>query len=179
MIYTKEHNTVAAREGEYGTRAYDRDAMYCETMLVSIEREMPDATAFTRDDIMNFPAFAHVATITRYNYAGRAIRYGLQANKVLEVGRGLYILAGTKRRYQQSVHTNDEYDATVTRIAYDHHRMYPDVPFGVADLLTEWTTDHHLSTSSKRSLLREGLRRLAGKKVVMLEAWNTYVYTGK
>lgn len=175
----REHNQVGAREGEYGARAYDRDALYCDAMLVAIEREMPDVTAFTRDDLMYLPTFSHVATITRYNYVSRAVRYALAAKKILEVGRGLYIMAGTKRRYQQSVHTTDEYDETVTRIARDYHRQHPDVPFGVGDLLHEWTTDHHLSTSSKRSLLREGLRRLAVKRVVMLESWNTYTYRGK
>lgn len=178
-IQMKEHNSVAASEGEYGARAYNRDAMYCDAMLLDVEREMPDVTSFTRDDLMYLPTFSHVATITRYNYVSRAIRYGLAAKKVMEVGRGQYILAGTKRRYQQSVHTHEEYDETITRIARDHHRQHPDVPFGVGDLLTEWTTDHHLSTSTKRSLLREGLRRLAARKVVMLETWNAYTYRGK
>jgi hypothetical protein len=178
--FPKEHNMmVAAREGEYGAKAYDRIAIYADAMLAAIVRELPDVTAFTRDDLMYLTTFGHVATITRYNYVSRAIRYALAAKKVLEVGRGLYILAGTKRKYQQSVHTTDEYDDTIAILARDYQIDNPDHAFGVADLLPMWVNDQHLSTSTKRTLLREGLRRLEANDIVQSEGFMLFVYTGK
>lgn len=149
-----------------------KDAIYCAAMLDDIERELADVASFTRDDLMYLPTFQHVATITRYYYVGMALRYALDTRKILEVARWTYILAGRKKQYTSTMKTHDEFDSTVMRMV---RAVPPGVYINVPRLLGMWTSDQYLSTSSKRTVLREVLKQLVRREVIEEASFGQYI----
>jgi hypothetical protein len=152
-----------AKSDAYGVRLYERTAIYTEALFRDLAREMPDVTSFTRDDLMHLSTFSHVALVTRYMYVRQCVNYALDNNKILSVDRGTFIMVGTKRRYKETLNTTDEYDATILQMV---NHLDEDEEFRVPTLLGMWDSDPHLSESSKRSLLREALKRLERRGLI-------------
>ena len=153
---------------EFGSTPYNKDALYSEAMIRAIDVELPDVAYFTREDLLHLECFAHLATITRYNYVCRAVRYAIDKKWMLSISQTGLILTGRKRAYQQAVTVWEEYIGTVNRL----------LPYGttftVVSVLSRWKSDEHLTENSKRMILRNVMRRLTTEHLIEQVSFNVY-----
>lgn len=161
---------MAVSDGDVHSRVF----IYANAMLDAIKLELADVSSFTRDDLLYLRPFLHVATITRYRYICMAVRWCLDRNHLLEVQRGVLIMAGTKRRYKQNLVTWDEYEGTIRGLIAKHDGVNGGRPYNVYDLLLLWDTDQFLSSSTKRTIIRETLKQLASKQVIKTHGMSEY-----
>lgn len=151
-------NNASVRKREH-VEVYDPVQDNADALINSIRDNLGDAPYFTRDDLLYLPAFAHVATITRYSYVRKAIIRLLETGKVVEKSRTELILAGSTRRYVDAYTKIDEFRITVSQLVRDV-LSWKEV-FTVADVLEKWTdTDQHLTNNAKRVIVREALRAM-------------------
>lgn len=162
---------MSAAEGKYGAPSYDKTALYAAAMLDAIKQELSDASYFTREDLLHLSCFAHVATITRYQYVCKAVRYAVERKWMLEITRTDIILTGKKRDYAASLTHVDEYEATVIK-------LLPPVGQRITlpQLLLAWhaKSDHHLTENVKRTYLRTILRTLVRREVLSVVSITEY-----
>ena len=147
------------------------DARKSDGMLLldAIKSDLPDVDFFTREDLLHLSVFDHVATITRYGKVRIAVHYLLDHDLLSDYGRVALLkrselclperakfITGThalENRFSKTV-----FDLVVKRPARQQ--------FAIMDLVTDWTTDQHLTLNSKRVLVRSILRRMVREGVI-------------
>jgi hypothetical protein len=138
---------------------YDPVRDDAHALFDDIKNNLGDAPYFTREDLLHLPTFAHVATITRYNYVRRAVQHLLETGKLLEKSRTELIIGGSTRRYTDAYTKIDEFRDTVSTLVRGILGVRES--FTVAHILDLWTdTDQHLTTNAKRVIVRQTLRAM-------------------
>ncbi len=135
---------------------------FAQALIESIKLELPNASYFTREDLLHLSVFAHVTTITRYRYVCVAVRYAIERKWMMEMNRTDLILTGGKRVYANAIVNIDEYESTVAKIV----NKLPHEPFGVMTVVSQWTTDPHLTPNAKRTYTRGILNRMLVRQYI-------------
>lgn len=127
-----------------------------EALLADIERHLPEAAFFQREDLLHLPAFQGVATITRYRYVCAAVDQLLWSRKLVAKGRSDLCLSSRSRDYRQAAgDLSERYGKTVLRLVQERKGN-----FHVMDIVRDWTSDQHLTENTKRIAARGALKRL-------------------
>lgn len=153
---------MAAAEGAYGAPSYDRTNHHAKALVRAVELYMPDAAFFTRDDLMYLPTFSNLALITRYAYVCEAVRYAIDRGWMIPVSRTQLVLAGKKRQFLGADKQAEQFINSISRLL----PTTPGEGFDFSDVLEAWTTDTHLTTSAKRTILRDVLKWFIKQEVI-------------
>jgi hypothetical protein len=150
----------------------EREARYARVILASVKRELGDAEFFTREDMLQLPVLAHVATITRYQEVCAAVQRLIIERQLVELTRTELCLAGQESRVNMQPR-RETYGRTIRKLVT---AMPMREPFGVMDVVAEWRSDPHLTINAKRVAVRQELRALV-KDDEMIAAHDDFTYT--
>lgn len=144
-----------------------RERANAQALLDCIETEMAGAQWFTRDDLLGLTAFAHVATITRYQYTCAAVAYLLRRRALVQAGgkshrsRTELALPGRGGAYETPLDLANRHMSALRRLATSGASAHPDGTVSVAGMLARWKPEDALAENVRRSVIRAALRRMA------------------
>src|SRR2546423_665298 len=98
-------------------RSEDREEKMARIIFHCIERELPDAEFFTREDLLQLKPLQSVATITRYHELCMAVQRLIASRRLVAVSRTELALAGHVAAGRASAHElRTAYTDTLDRI---------------------------------------------------------------
>jgi hypothetical protein len=153
----------------YGAEPYDARKPDAILLLDGIKAEFADVDFFTREDLLHTTVFDHVATITRYQKVRIAVRYLLDQKLIYDYGwvpalsRSELCLPDKAKLISGRHALEQQFQSTVFNLCVQRQ---PQSQFAIMDIVTDWTTDQHLTTNAKRVLTRALLRRMARQGVI-------------
>lgn len=164
----------SVRQVSYQPEVMDFDQANAESLMESIKEHLSDVAYFTRDDLLYIPAFAHVATITRYRYVCMAVHHLLETGQLIAKSRTELVIRGTaySTKYKDVQNHIDEYSVSVRQlIANSLARRV----FRINNVVDAWKNDQHLTNNAKRVIARECVRYM--KKEGLIKEITRHVYS--
>lgn len=141
-------------------------------LLREINRNYGDAMFFTREDLLQLPAFGYISTISRYQTVCTLVDF-LITNGDLIAKSKTNLCLKAKSGFYESTPLHEQYSETIGIVVSKFRRE----SFTVMDVVDVWKTDKHLTINNKRVAVRNAMRRLVRDEVINYNGDLTYSNT--
>jgi hypothetical protein len=146
--------------------------VYGPILLRNIRIHLNGSQFFTREDLLQIPFFTHVSTIYRYAMICAVVRHLINTKQIIEQNRTDLCLPNKAKEYiKQPLH--EQYFSTITKIIVNKIGKGKEVV--VMDIVTNWTTDPHLTTNNKRVAVRGSIHKLVKDGVLVKKDTFEYI----
>ncbi len=151
----------------YGMQ-YSRVETYSNALLRTVRSELGGAAFFTREDLLQLPAFQHISTIYRYGIICTLVRFLMERGDLVSMKRTDLVFKENTKKYDPEP-LAERYEATVRNVVRSLNGS-----FGVMDVVAVWKTDTDLTINNKRVAARGVLARMLREK--KLKKQNEFEY---